>query len=79
MSCGYVYYTLVGMRVSTDVYSYILREASALLVQLIRAMRRPLSVGRVTVTGSHAFLFYIVIYLRAVVQPITNYRLTNFK
>lgn len=32
--------------------------ASALLVLQDRAMRRPLCVGRVTGTDSHAFLFY---------------------
>ena len=32
---------------------------SALLVSINRAMREPLSVKRVTGTGSHAFLIYI--------------------
>lgn len=34
-----------------------LREASALLVLLTRAMREPLKAGRVTSTDSHAFSF----------------------
>ena len=53
------------------------REASALLVQQRWAMRRPLSVGRVACTGSHAF-FCIVkmrIHRCELLSRLPNFRL----
>ena len=47
--------------VHAGVHIYISAWASALLVQLYRAMRRPLCVGRATGTDSRAFFVYVQI------------------
>ena len=44
-------------------FLYISAWASALLVQLRWAMRRPLCAGRVTGTDSRAFSFYVVMLI----------------
>ena len=49
---------LYGISYAVGFMYHILREASALLVQQWWAMRRPLSVGRVTSTDSHAFFYF---------------------
>lgn len=51
-------------RCPVGIHIYLnLREASALLVQLYRALPEPPIVGRATGTDSHAFLF-IINYLK---------------
>ena len=47
---------------------YITAWASALLVSMMWAMRRPQAVGRVTCKDSHAF-FMLLICLRGNVRP----------
>ena len=59
MPCGYVYST--GMQHASVVYCHIYhiqREASALLVLLIRAMRRPQRAERAAGYRLSRFLFY---------------------
>lgn len=64
MPCGYgIYFP----HHHDEAVCHILREASArLLVQLIRAMRRPQVVGRVKRNGSHAFF---ISYKRICCEP----------
>lgn len=62
-------YTALG--VSCGVIYHIQREASALLVQHRWAIPEPQIVGRVTVMGSHAFLYKSNIY-RGAIDGIEN-------